>query len=140
MAELNPILGPAAILAVWSVLILLIYVVRVLGSGAKLGDLPVGYRGPDNEADVPEKMKWTRHNYEHLLEQPTAFYAVVVILALVGDVSTTSLYAAWTYTIARVLHSLWQMQVNTVPVRFVLFAVSTAALLVLGVNAVMATV
>jgi len=50
------------------------------------------------------------------------------------------LYAAWTYTIARILHSFWQMQVNTIPVRFLLFMVATLALLMLGVHAVMATV
>ena len=140
MAELNPILGPAAVLATWSVLMFFIYVTRVMGTGAKLGDLPAGFRGPDGEAEAPDKMKWTRHNYEHLMEQPTAFYALVIILAMAGDMSAASLYAAWTYTIARILHSLWQMQVNTIPVRFLLFMVASLALLMLGVHAVMATV
>ena len=97
MQEFNPILGPAALLATWSVIMVFIYVIRVMGSGAKLGELPPGFRGPDGEADAPDKMKWTRHNYEHLMEQPTAFYALVIILAMVGDTSTPSLYAAWTY-------------------------------------------
>ena len=139
MQEFNPILGPAAVLATWSVIMVFIYVARVLGTGAKLGDLPAGFRGPDGEADAPDKMKWTRHNYEHLMEQPTAFYAIIIILAMVGDTSTVSLYAAWTYTIARVLHSLWQMQVNTIPVRFLLFLIATLALTMLGVHAVMFT-
>ena len=84
-------------------------------------------------------MKWTRHNYEHLMEQPTAFYALVIILAMVGDTSTPSLYAAWTYAITRILHSFWQMQVNTIPVRFLLFMIATLALAMLGVHAVMFT-
>ena len=119
---------------------LFIYVTRVMGSGAKLGELPPGFRGPDGEADAPDKMKWTRHNYEHLMEQPTAFYALVIILAMVGDTSAASLYAAWTYAIARILHSFWQMQVNTIPVRFLLFMIATLALAMLGVHAVMFTV
>ena len=73
------------------------------------------------------------------MEQPTAFYVLVIILAMVGDTSTPSLYAAWTYTIARILHSFWQMQVNTIPVRFLLFMIATLALAMLGVHAVMFT-
>ena len=73
------------------------------------------------------------------MEQPTLFYAMVIILAVVGDTSAASYYAAWIYTGARILHSVWQMQVNTIPVRFMLFAISTLALLMLCVHAVMFT-
>jgi hypothetical protein len=73
------------------------------------------------------------------MEQPTLFYAMVIILAVAGDTSAESCYAAWIYAGARILHSVWQMQVNTIPVRFMLFAISTLALLVLCVHAVMFT-
>ena len=139
MESVNPILGAAAVLGLWSVLMFFIYAVRLMGTGAKVGELPAGFRGPDAEAETPDKVKWTRHNYEHLMEQPTAFYALVIILAMVGDTSTPSLYAAWTYAIARILHSFWQMQVNTIPVRFLLFMIATLALAMLGVHAVMFT-
>ena len=82
MQEFNPILGPAAVLATWAVLMFFISVTRVMGSGAKLGELPPGFRGPDGEADAPDKMKWTRHNHEHQMEQPTAFCVLVIILAM----------------------------------------------------------
>ena len=117
----------------------LIYVVRLVRTGSKVGDLPAGFRGPDADSETPDQVKWTRHNYEHLMEQPTLFYAMVIILAVVGDTSAESCYAAWIYTGARILHSVWQMQVNTIPVRFMLFAISTLALLVLCVHAVMFT-
>tara|TARA_B100000497_G_scaffold99946_1_gene113174 strand:+ start:349 stop:717 length:369 start_codon:yes stop_codon:yes gene_type:complete len=116
-----------------------IYAVRLVSTGAKVGDLPAGFRGPDADSETPDQVKWTRHNYEHLMEQPTLFYAMVIILAVVGDTSAESCYAAWIYTGARILHSVWQMQVNTIPVRFTLFAISTLALLVLCVHAVMFT-
>jgi hypothetical protein len=116
-----------------------IYVIRLVRTGSKVGDLPAGFRGPDADSETPDQVKWTRHNYEHLMEQPTLFYAMVIILAVVGDTSAESCYAAWIYTGARILHSVWQMQVNTIPVRFMLFAISTLALLVLCVHAVMFT-
>ena len=139
MESVNPILGAAAVLGLWSVLMFFIYAVRLVSTGAKVGDLPAGFRGPDADSETPDTVKWTRHNYEHLMEQPTLFYAMVIILAVVGDTSAESCYAAWIYTGARILHSVWQMQVNTIPVRFTLFAISTLALLVLCVHAVMFT-
>ena len=139
MESVNPILGAAAVLGLWSVLMFFIYAVRLVSTGAKVGDLPAGFRGPDADSETPDQVKWTRHNYEHLMEQPTLFYAMVIILAVVGDTSAASYYAAWIYTGARILHSVWQMQVNTVPVRFMLFAISTLALLMLCVHAVMFT-
>ena len=139
MESVNPILGAAAVLGLWSVLMFFIYAVRLVRTGAKVGDLPAGFRGPDADSETPDKVKWTRHNYEHLMEQPTLFYAMVIILAVVGDTSAASYYAAWIYTGARILHSVWQMQVNTIPVRFMLFAISTLALLMLCVHAVMFT-
>ncbi|MDB2432763.1 MAPEG family protein [Luminiphilus sp.] len=139
MESVNPILGAAAVLGLWSVLMFFIYAVRLVSTGAKVGDLPAGFRGPDADSETPDTVKWTRHNYEHLMEQPTLFYAMVIILAVVGDTSAASCYAAWIYTGARILHSVWQMQVNTIPVRFMLFAISTLALLMLCVHAVMFT-
>ena len=139
MESVNPILGAAAVLGLWSVLMFFIYAVRLVSTGAKVGDLPAGFRGPDADSETPDTVKWTRHNYEHLMEQPTLFYAMVIILAVVGDTSAASYYAAWIYTGARILHSVWQMQVNTVPVRFMFFAISTLALLMLCVHAVMFT-
>lgn len=139
MESVNPILGAAAVLGLWSVLMFFIYAVRLVSTGAKVGDLPAGFRGPDADSETPDKVKWTRHNYEHLMEQPTLFYAMVIILAVAGDTSAASYYAAWIYTGARILHSVWQMQVNTIPVRFMLFAISTLALLMLCVHAVMFT-
>lgn len=84
-------------------------------------------------------MVWKSHNYTHLMEQPTLFYATVVILALTGQGGGLNLSLAWAYVGLRVAHSLWQALVNTIPVRFGLFLASTLCLLVLAVNAVRAT-
>ena len=87
MESVNPILGAAAVLGLWSVLMFLIYVVRLVRTGSKVGDLPAGFRGPDADSETPDQVKWTRHNYEHIMEQPTLFYAMVIILAVAGDTS-----------------------------------------------------
>jgi hypothetical protein len=88
---------------------------------------------------MPERVNWVSHNNTHLVEQPTLFYAVVMVLAVAGDTSGVNLALAWAYVGLRVLHSLWQGLVNTIPVRFLLFLLSSLCLTVLAVNAVTLT-
>ena len=73
------------------------------------------------------------------MEQPTVFYAMVIILAMAGDTSAASCYAAWTFAIARILFAYGKCSQYD-PVRFALFAISHIALLMLAVHAVMFTV
>ena len=71
------------------------------------------------------------------MEQPTVFYPVVIMLSLMGDNSALSVNLAWGYAGVRVLHSLWQANLNTIPVRFALFALSSLCLITLAARAVM---
>ena len=74
------------------------------------------------------------------MEQPTVFYPVVIMLALMGENSALSVNLACGYAGVRVLHSLWQASVNTVSVRFALFAILSLCLITLSVGAVMQAV
>ena len=67
-------------------------------------------------------------NYNHLWEQPTLFYAVVLVIWALGHTDALHLYAAWTYCGLRLLHSIVQVTVNQVWVRFSLFFLSWMAL------------
>ena len=91
-------------------------------------------------SNLPPPVAWKSHNYAHLMEQPTVFYAAVAILAISGGASQMSVYLAWGYTVLRVIHSVWQSTVNTVSVRFMLFVLSSLCLTVLAVQAVLATI
>ena len=99
--------------------------------------MPAGARGVDTEAQLSTKANWISHNYTHLMEQPTVFYPVVIMLALMGDNSAFSVNLAWGYAGVRVLHSVWQANVNTIPVRFALFALSSLCLITLAAKAVL---
>jgi hypothetical protein len=138
-----PILGPAAVLVLWSLLVLMwMVVVRFPAfrkAGIHLGNIPRGSRYGDVEPDMPARVNWVSHNHTHLMEQPTLFYAVVAVLAIAGDTSALSLAAAWGYAGLRVVHSLWQGLVNIVSVRATLFTLSTLCLWVLAINAVRIT-
>lgn len=138
------ILGPAAVLVLWSLTVLAWLVATRFPAfsraGITLGTAPRGARYVDMEADMPPRVNWVSHNYTHLMEQPTLFYAVVAILALAGDASAVNLVAAWAYVVLRIAHSLWQGLVNQIAARVVLFTLSTVCLWVLAVNAVRLTV
>jgi len=84
------------------------------------------------------KVMWKAHNYNHLMEQPTVFYAIAFVLALTGWGDGLNAQLAWGYVIIRILHSLWQATVNTIPVRFLLFISSSLCLIALTVHALMA--
>lgn len=141
--DIPVILGPAAVLVLWSLVVLMWVVVTRFPALAKVGvgvgKSSRGARYSDIEDRMPPKVNWVSHNYTHLMEQPTIFYAAVAILAIAGDTSTVSLSAAWAYVGLRIVHSLWQGLVNIVKVRIVLFTLSTLCLVVLAVNAVRIT-
>ena len=136
-----PILAPAAILILWSLIILIWLAATRLPALSKAGlDLSgAGGRGQDIDPQLPPSVAWKSHNYSHLMEQPTLFYAVVVLLTLVGQGDGLNAQLAWAYVGIRIAHSLWQALVNTVPIRFGLFILSTISLFALSINLVIAT-
>jgi hypothetical protein len=69
------------------------------------------------------------------MEQPTIFYAIVFALILMGFDAPINVYLAWAYVGLRILHSLFQAIVNVVPIRFVLFLLSTLCLVALTIHA-----
>lgn len=136
------ILAPAAILVLWSLIILFWMAGTRLPAAKKLGieiTAKPGGRGPEIDPQLPDNVAWKSHNYSHLMEQPTIFYATVLILAMAEAGHGLNLYLAWIYVGLRIVHSLWQITVNLVKVRFLLFVASTVCLLIMAVNAIWAT-
>ena len=137
------ILAPAAVLILWSMIVLFYMVItrfKAFGdAGITLSSTPAGTRYVDAEPKMPAKVNWVSHNYTHLVEQPTLFYAAVAVLAIAGDSSQLSLALAWGYTGLRIAHSLWQIFVNVLTGRVILFTLSTVCMLGLAINAVRVT-
>jgi len=138
------ILAPAAVLALWTLIVLFWMMARRLPAFANARDelkkVARGGRYVDIEKSMPERVNWVSHNYTHLMEQPTVFYAVIAILAIAGDTSGINLALAWGYTGLRIAHSLWQGLVNIVRVRALLFLLSTLCLVGLALSAVVNTI
>jgi hypothetical protein len=137
----SPIFAPAILLVLWSLVMLGWLAATRLPAMAKAGiDLTsvVGARGANLEGVVPDKVNWKAHNYAHLMEQPTLFYATVIILGVIGQGGGLNLQLAWAYVGLRIAHSIVQATWNRVAVRFALFCLSTVALLALALHAAIA--
>lgn len=137
----SPIFAPAAVLVLWSLVMLawlaLTRLPAMRAAGIDLNTI-VGGRGSDLQGVIPDQVNWVAHNYAHLMEQPTIFYATVVTLALNGAGDGTNVTLAWAYVVLRIAHSLVQALWNRVLVRFTIFGLSTATLVVLAINALRA--
>jgi hypothetical protein len=134
----SPLLGPVVALVAWSILVLF-YLAFARFSAIKRARLKVdpsrGGRGQDLDGVLEPRANWPAHNYAHLMEQPTLFYAIVLALALMGFDHWLNVTLAWTYVALRVVHSLVQIFHNDLRIRFPLFLLSTLALLALTVHA-----
>ena len=87
---------------------------------------------------LDERKQWPAHNYNHLMEQPTLFYAIALTLALLGAGNGANAWIAWAYVGLRIVHSIVQATFNKISVRFPLFVLSTLTLAALTLHAAMA--
>lgn len=98
----------------------------------------VGTTGASLRAQLPDNVSWKADNYNHLHEAPTLFYAVTIVLAIIGQGDGFNTTLAWAYVILRVLHSIVQATLNRVMLRFALFALSSIVLMALILHAAIA--
>ena len=131
--EYSPILAPVVALAGWTMLVLLWMVAARGGAfrrmGVTLGSIPDGSRGVNLDGRGEDKAQWKSHNYNHLMEQPTAFYATALTLAMMGIGTGTNYWLAWGYVALRVIHSLIQCTVNVVRYRLTVFVFASICLM-----------
>jgi hypothetical protein len=138
--EVSPMLAPVVALAIWTLIIQLwMYATRLPAMKRKGISLKGRVGGKPGILDgvVEDHVQWKAHNYNHLMEQPTLFYAIAITMVLLhghGD-SATNIVLAWAYVAFRIAHSLVQVTVNVILYRFVLFNLASIALLGLAIHA-----
>ena len=135
------ILAPAAVLIAWS-LVMLFWMagtrLPALARSGRMKDAKPGGRGQDLDGVLPDSLQWKAHNYNHLMEQPTIFYAAVVIIAMMGA-AAGDVVAAWLYVGLRIVHSIYQATVNVVKVRLLIFLLSSLVMVYLAIRAIALT-
>ena len=136
----SSILGPVVALVAWS-LVMMIWMVATRFPAMKRKGISlkgrVGGKGSQLDGVIDDRAQWKSHNYNHLMEQPTIFYAIAFALALMGQGEGINLILAWAYVGLRIAHSLVQATTNVVRIRFVLFTLASIALLGLTIHAAM---
>ena len=141
MNTIAEIMQPIAALAAWTMVMWVwMYVTRIPAmSAAKVdADELVRQGGQSLDQLLPAKTQWKAHNYNHLHEAPTVFYAVALALALIGQGDGLNATLAWSYVGLRIAHSLVQSTINKVMVRFLIFALSSLVLMALTLHLVLA--
>lgn len=135
-ATSNIILLPMLVLAGWTMIVWVwMYATRLpaMGRAGIDGTKMVGSTGKGLRDQLvaagEERASWVADNYNHLMEQPTIFYAVTLALAVMGEGGGLAVWLAWGYAGLRIAHSLVQILSNRVVVRFALFALASLCLL-----------
>ena len=131
----SPILLPIIALVLWTLIMQgWMLLARIPAMTLQNIDISEAERTSDLAAKLPKQVMWKADNYNHLMEQPTIFYATALALALAGLGVDLNLMMAWVYVGSRVVHSIVHSTTNNVPIRFGLFVIGTLALLVMAVN------
>jgi hypothetical protein len=132
----SPILAPLLALVLWSfVMWAWLYVTRLPAMVRNKIVPDPSHTYEQFNARLPAQVRWKADNYNHLMEQPTLFYAVTLTLALLGAGTGLNVTLAWLYVALRVVHSLVQAIVNVILLRFAIFMVASVVLLVMTVRA-----
>ena len=134
----SPIIAPIVALAAWTMVMWAwMYATRLpaMARAGIDGTKMVGSTGRSLRDDLiaagETRACWIADNYNHLLEQPVLFYAVALVLAIIGSGGGLNTMIAWAYVGLRVVHSLVQVSGNVVKYRFIVFALASLALMLL---------
>ena len=134
----SPILAPVIALVLWSMVMWVwLYATRIPAIRKARLKLDPRRSPGDLAAALPPEVRWKADNYNHLMEQPTLFYAVAASLAILGAGGGLNASLAWAYVVLRVAHSLVQATVNIIIARFALFTLSSLVLVALALRAAM---
>ena len=143
MNNYSPILAPVVALVCWSLVMMFwMYFTRFPAMKRKGISLKgrVGTRPGVLDGVVEDHVQWKAHNYNHLMEQPTLFYAICLALAMMGMGGGLNLYLAWGYVGLRIVHSLVHAVTNVVRHRFLLFTAASLCLVALAIHAAVAVI
>lgn len=139
MIEESPILAPVTVLIAWTLVMWLwLYATRI--PAMRKAGTPLDPNRPPGElmATLPPRVRWKADNYNHLMEQPTIFYAAAFVLALAEAGSGLNVILAWFYVILRIVHSLVQALVNNIMLRFTIFMLASLCLVGMTYGAILA--
>lgn len=136
--EMTSILTPVLALIILTLVVWIWMYLTRIPAMQRAGLQPQEVRFPAQLNVLPDSARQVADNYNHLLEQPTIFYALVFYIYLSGGPDQLYIWLAWAYVALRVVHTLIQCTINVVMLRFTVFSLSTLVLMAMAVRALMA--
>lgn len=128
---------PAAALALWTLLVLLLIPVRRFRAGALKQVTADDFRLGESTR-VPPEVAIPNRAWMNLLEAPLLFYVACVVLFSIHTVDQPALTLAWAYVGLRIVHTLIHVTYNRVFHRLIAFALSNVVLVILWIRVVTA--
>ena len=134
---MTSLLTPMLALIAWTLVVLVWMCATRLPAMRAAGIAPQDAAHPTALDALPSSARRVADNYNHLFEQPTIFYALVLYIIFKGHSDGLHIYMAWAYVGLRVLHSLIQCTVNIVNLRFLVFVLSSLVLMAMTAREVL---
>ena len=114
------LLTPVFVLILWT---FTIFLIMSYGRSRFMKDPQDAAHTKDLKGTLPAWVERTGDNYNHLFEQPIAFYVGTLAIALINSIDPLIIQLAWAFVILRIIHSLVQLTFNLVLLRFTIFVV-----------------
>ncbi len=113
------LLTPVLILILWT---FITFLIMAFGRVRFMNNPQDAAHSKDYKDQLPAWVNRASDNYNHLFEQPVAFYAVTLSIVLINDFDNLIVQLGWAYVLIRIIHSFVQIMVNIIVLRFLLFA------------------
>lgn len=111
--------------AVWLLMVLSRNVAVLFGSAS------IKYFSDYKSEQPHEKIERPARTFNNLMQVPTLFYVVALLMIVVPWVDDAQIALAWIYVASRTLHAIIYIGFNYVPFRFATYAVSCVTLVVM---------
>ena len=132
-----PLFIPAASMILLTLLVWVFMYFKRLCYVIKHGILADELATPDKiDKLLPDHVNAPSNNLKNLFEMPILFYVITFIAASIPDHSIISNLAAWSFLFFRVIHSVIHCLNGKVLPRFIVYILSTLALITLTINVV----
>lgn len=127
MHTYSPIFLPMAILALWTMQVLLLVPFARFKAGRQGQITAEDFRYGESER-VPDAVRLPNRNFMNLLEVPVLFYVAGFTAFLTNNVDGLIMGLAWAFLALRIGHSVVHLSYNKVMHRLALFAASNVVI------------
>lgn len=128
------LMGPLLAQVGLTLLVFSLLYVRRLPAMAVQKPTPEELQDKSSLAKLPAPARFAAENYNHQFEMPVLFYVLCIASMLIGIADNWSLIYAWLFVALRAVHAVIHCTYNNVIHRFVVFLLSSIALIALFIH------